>query len=75
MMVRRLRVNQQLRITAETADGMRFESPVRLRPGQVIELVWPGGTPERTRRACVESWSVAGLGSDGPMYGGRCCWQ
>ena len=53
MMIRRLRVNEQLRVTTETADGMQFESPVRLRPGQIIELVWPGGTPARSRRACV----------------------
>lgn len=75
MMVRRLEVNRHLRVIAETRQGTQLESPVRLRPGQVIELVWPGGAEERCRRACVLTWRVIKLGSEGPTYGGRCHWQ
>jgi hypothetical protein len=75
MMVRRLQVNRHLRVIAETVEGMQFESPARLRPGQVIELVWPDGSHERARRARVITWSVMKLGSEGPTYGGRCRWQ
>jgi len=75
MIVRRVQVNRHLRVIAETTDGMQLEGPARLLPGQVIELVWPDGTRERARRACVLTWSVTRLGSEGPTYGGRCRWQ
>jgi hypothetical protein len=74
-MVRRLRLNQHLRVVSETKQELQLESPVRLRPGQVIELVWPHGAEERCRRAFVLTWSVTRLGKEGPTYGGRCHWQ
>jgi hypothetical protein len=75
MIVRRLHVNRHLRVLAQTTDGMQIESAARLRPGQVIEIVWSEDGPERARRVCVSTWAVTKLGSEGPTYGGCCRWQ
>ena len=75
MIVRRFEVNSHLQIISETADGIHIESPARLRPGQIIEIVWPDAGRERGRRLCVSTWAIAKLGSEGPTYGGCCRWH
>jgi polygalacturonase len=58
------------------ADGIDLEGRARLRPGLIVDLVWPTGssTTSRVRRARVWSWSVVRLGRNGPHYGGHCRW-
>jgi len=64
----RLYVGRDLHVTAEVADGIELEGRARLRPGLIVDLVWPAGasTSGRVRRARVWSWSVVRLGRDGP---------
>ena len=73
---RRLQVGRDLQIMTESADGVDLEGRTRLRPGLIVELVWPapGSAPVRITRVCVWSWSVARLGRDGPLYRGHCRW-
>ncbi|MEI6244537.1 MAG: hypothetical protein WCQ64_05775, partial [Acidobacteriota bacterium] len=49
------------------------EGPVRLRPGQPIELIgrWPG-LGEDIGRARVVTWRIVRLTSEGPLYRGCC---
>ena len=72
----RLYVGRDLHVTAELADGIDLEGRARLRPGLIVDLVWPAGSSaaSRVRRARVWSWTVAGLGRDGPVYRGHCHW-
>ena len=52
-----------------------LEGRLRLRPGCVVELAdVPSAGGPRERYAVVESWSVARLGKNGPVYRGRCRW-
>ena len=74
---RRVRLGRELVVIRETPDGVDVEGVIRLRPGQVVELVAADGGPGvgRGGRARVQSWSVAHVGSSGPIYGGHCAWQ
>jgi hypothetical protein len=73
----RIWVGRDVRVVRETADGLEIEGPARLRPGGHVEVVLPraGGSGIGVRRALVWTWSVAELGSDGPLYRGFCRWD
>jgi hypothetical protein len=72
----RMYVGRDLHVTAELADGVDLEGRARLRPGLIVDLVWPAGPSAggRVRRARVWSWTVVRLGRDGPHYRGHCHW-
>ena len=70
----RLRLGRQIGLLCETDDGVDIEGRVRLRPGQLVELVVEDAD-RPARRARVVSWSVKRLGKDGPTYHGHCQWQ
>jgi len=73
---RRLQLGRHLRVIAETDEDVRLEGDARLRPGQIVELVTATAESGAVgRRACVISWTVARLGSGGPIYAGQCRWQ
>jgi hypothetical protein len=71
----RYRIGRDL-TTVDLADEVAcLEGQLRLRPGHVIELVGvPSDHGLRTRRAMVESWSIARLGKNGPIYRGHFRW-
>jgi hypothetical protein len=66
-----------MKVVAESTEGLHLESVVRLRPGEVVDVVIDpaaaAGAPVRS--ACVHSWSVASLGKNGPTYRGLFRWQ
>lgn len=71
----RYRVGRDLIATSMTTDGVWLEGRLRLRPGCVVELTdLPSLSGPRERRAFVESWAVATLGKNGPVYCGKCTW-
>jgi hypothetical protein len=73
---RRIYLGRDLRVMEELEDGLDLEGRARLRPGLIVDLVWPAGvsSSSRVRRARVWSWSVVRLGRDGPHYRGQCRW-
>ena len=63
-------------VIAERRDGLELQSPSRLAPGGVVDIVWPpdhGSDPPR-RRAIVWSWRLTRVGNGGPLYRGYCRW-
>jgi hypothetical protein len=73
----RVHVGRDLHVTEELTDGIDLEGRARLRPGLLVDLVWPSfsSSPGRVKRARVWSWSVVRLGRDGPHYRGHCRWE
>lgn len=58
-----------------TPEAACLEGRQRLRPGHVIELAdVPSARGLERRRAVVETWAVARLGKNGPLYRGTCRW-
>jgi hypothetical protein len=74
---RRIQAGARARVVAQTSEVVELESPVRLRPGQSVEVVLDRCAPPDVhgRAACVVTWAVSRLGKDGPMYRGICRWQ
>lgn len=70
----RLALGHNARFVEATIRGIRVESSVRLRPGHLVEIQDDRRVEGRVRRACVASWAVARLGSDGPTFSGVCEW-
>jgi len=71
----RYRVGRDLSTVTITAEGVWLEGRHRLSPGRVIELVnVPFTHGPQERHAMVESWTVASLGKNGPVYRGLCRW-
>ncbi|MEO6223881.1 MAG: hypothetical protein ABIP90_11590 [Vicinamibacterales bacterium] len=71
----RYRVGRDLMPINLTAEDAWLEGRHRLRPGRVIELAdVPSSHGPEQRHAMVESWAVASVGSNGPLYRGRCRW-
>ena len=74
---RRLKLGRDLDLVRKTTDGLDLEGPVRLRPGQLVDLIEADHGEGRGvgGRAKVQSWSVVQLGSSGPIYSGHCAWH
>lgn len=71
----RYRLGRDLTPLALTPDSACFEGRHRLRPGHVIEVAnVPTERGPELRHALVESWAVAALGKNGPVYRGTCRW-
>jgi hypothetical protein len=71
----RYRLGRDLTPIDLTPQGVCLEGRPRLRPGHVIELTGvPSVRGPEARQALVESWAVANLGNDGPIYRGTCRW-
>ena len=71
----RYRVGRDLRPIDLTADAAWLEGRHRLRPGRVVELTdVPSAHGPHARHAMVESWNLASLGKNGPVYRGKCRW-
>jgi hypothetical protein len=72
----RIQVGTHTRVIGETPDGVQLESFARLRPGQLVDLLMDrqGGSDRSSRRACVTTWSVLRLGTEGTVYHGVCRW-
>jgi hypothetical protein len=71
----RYRVGRDLRAIDLTAEAAWLEGRHRLRPGRVVELTdVPLAHGPRERHVMVESWNVASLGKNGPVYRGKCRW-
>ena len=71
----RYRVGRDLMTVTVTAEGVWLEGRHRLRPGRVVELAdVTSAHGLQLRHALVESWAVASLGKNGPVYRGRCTW-
>lgn len=66
---RRCVVGRDIRVVAVRGSEVDIESPLRLRPGSVIDIHDAG-----TRSATVITWAVTRLGNEGTVYGGRCRW-
>lgn len=69
----RLMLGQDLRLLEATQGKVWLEGPVRLRPGQPIELAgrWPGISVEASR-ARVITWRIVRITGEGPFYRGCC---
>ena len=73
--VPRYRVGRDLVAITLTAEEAWLEGKLRLRPGHVVALASvPLGHGPEDRHAMVESWAVASLGNNGPVYRGKCRW-
>ncbi len=72
----RLEIGREVEALSENPEGVELRGRIRLHPGHPIDLVVreAGATPV-VRRALVQSWKVASLGSGGPMYRGSCRWE
>lgn len=71
----RYRLGRDLTPIALTLEAACLEGRHRLRPGHVIELAdVPSARGPEPRHAIVESWAVARLGKNGPVYRGICRW-
>ena len=71
----RYRVGRDLIAITLTAEAAWLEGKQRLRPGRVVELAnMPSTHGPQERHAMVESWAVASLGKNGPVYRGKCRW-
>lgn len=72
----RYRVGRELVAIDTSVDEVVLEGRHRLRPGHLVQL---SGVPVahgvRAGEAMVECWAIARLGSDGPVYRGRCRWR
>lgn len=68
----RIALGRDLRLIEAHRDELWIEGPVRLRPGQAVELIgqWPVGV--ETTRARVITWRVVRLTREGPYYRGCC---
>ena len=74
-MTPRYRVGRDLLPISLSGDGAWLEGRHRLRPGRVVELAdVPSTHGPEIRHAMVESWTVASLGKNGPVYRGKCRW-
>jgi hypothetical protein len=72
LMNQRIHVGHHLRVIDDTGDAIALEGYLRLRPGQIVDLVLSGA---EARRALVLTWAVTRLGRDGTTYKGICRWQ
>ncbi len=70
----RLTLGGNARLVYYRINGVCVESILRLRPGHAVEIQLGDGADERVRHACVATWTVTRLGSDGPTYAGICEW-
>lgn len=71
----RYRLGRDLVAIELTPESVLLEGRSRLRPGRLVELVdVPSTHGSDQRRALVDSWSVARLGKEGPVYRGKCRW-
>ena len=71
----RYRLGRDLRAIDLTDEVAWLEGRHRLRPGRVVELTdVPSAHGRQDRHAMVESWNVASLGKNGPVYRGMCRW-
>ena len=71
----RYRLGRDLIPITVTAEAAWLEGRHRLRPGRVVELAdVPSTHGLEDRHAVVESWAVASLGKNGPVYRGKCRW-
>ena len=68
--VRRCVVGRDVTALGVSADGITLEGRLRLRPGTVVEVC-----DVMVRLGVIESWSVARLGQDGPVFRGFCRWR
>jgi hypothetical protein len=66
----RLTLGRDLRLLSADEGVLWLEGAIRLRPGQVVELIgsWPAGILEP--RARVVNWRVIKIGKEGPIYRG-----
>lgn len=64
---RRYVVGRDLRVISTAGDQVVLEGAVRLHPGTAIDLL-----DADVRTMEVVTWEVARLGSDGPVFRGRC---
>lgn len=73
--VPRYRVGRDLVAITLTAEEAWLEGRHRLRPGHIVALAnVPSRQGPQDRHALVESWVVASLGNNGPVYRGKCRW-
>ena len=71
----RYRIGRDLTAITLTAEAAWLEGRHRLGPGRVVELSnVPCAHGPQTRHAMVESWELASLGRNGPVYRGKCRW-
>ena len=71
----RYRVGRDLLPISVTAEAAWLEGRHRLRPGRVVALTGvPSAHGPQDRHAMVETWAVASLGRNGPVYRGKCTW-
>ena len=71
----RYRVGRDLTAITVTPEAAWLEGRHRLRPGRIVELAnLPSAHGPQHRHAMVESWAVASLGKNGPVYRGKCRW-
>lgn len=71
----RYRLGRDLLPVDLTAEAAFLEGRHRLRPGRVIELAnVPSVHGPEHRKAMVESWTIARVGRNGPVYQGVCRW-
>lgn len=71
----RYRLGRDLMPIDLSPEAVCLEGKHRLRPGHVIELAdVPSTRGLEPRQAMVESWAVARLGKNGPVYRGTCRW-
>jgi hypothetical protein len=66
---RRCVVGRDVRVVTESREDVWVESPLRLRPGTIVDLVG-----DVSGAVAVVTWMVARLGKDGTVYRGRCRW-
>ncbi len=66
----RLTLGRDLRVVSADDEVLWLESGMRLRPGQIVELIgaWPSAVANS--RARVVSWRLTRLGPEGPIYRG-----
>ena len=76
-MRRRVQIGRDVLILTELDDGVEMEGAVRLRPGDQMEVVWPGTGDQApvVRSAFLWTWAVTRLGSGRPIYTGFCEWN
>jgi len=79
----RVVVGRDVNVVREMPDGLDLAGRVRLRPGHLVDVIFPaeGHGRQISRRAFVLSWAVVSLGSagpvgsPGPLYRGICRWD
>jgi len=73
--VPRYRLGRDVITLESTSECAVLQGTRRLRPGFVVELLdTSASVGVSERRAMVESWVLVALGTNGPIYRGRCRW-